>query len=398
MTAGFASTAELHSLPVLLNPYPFYHWVRSLGPVHWSDPLQAWLVTGHDAAGAALRDRALSSRIDIMPPDVIDPETRALCAPLVAMQRRWMQQSDPPEHTRIRAPWARLFGPAAAEGVEAELTDLARDLVARAVQDDTLDIVETFEPFPALVVTHLLGLERDDMARFRPWVDAYVRFRHAPGRETGEQALAAVAAWRAALAEVIDRPSRGAERCPLREIRDLQGEEQMFATVTSLLSGRYEPTIGLIGNGMLALLGHPGQHRADLCSAPRLQDTVDEMLRYDCPFQSAVREVREDTALCGHPLRAGQRVLVLLGAANRDPARFEEPDAFRVDRGGPGHLGFGLGAHFCLGQAVALAMVRAAVGALVELLPGMRLLARRPDWHFEVAGYRALRTLPVALR
>ena len=119
------------------------------------------------------------------------------------------------------------------------------------------------------------------------------------------------------------------------------------------------------------------------------------MLRYDCPFQSAVRVARERTSIGGQSIGEGQRVLILLGAANTDPSRFAQPDAFQINRADNRHLAFGSGIHSCLGLPLANAMARAAIGALVEHLPRMRLVARRPDWQFEVAGFRALRTLRV---
>ncbi len=387
----FGSSAELLSLPVLLDPYPFYRWLRSREPVHWSEGLGTWMITSHREALAVLRDPRASSRIDIVSDQALDERAREELRPLFDLQRQWMQQSDPPEHTRIRNPWVKIFGSAAAERIEAELTEQARALVTRGAREGELDVIEVFTPLPAHALARVLGLSPDDMARFRPWIEDYLAFRHAPSPETGQRALASVEAWKEDVLRLLHRPRPPDD--PLVELCEQQGPDQLFATITSLMSGRYEPTVGLIGNGILALLEHPDQHPACLATGSSIDDVVDEMLRYDCPFQSAVRLAREPMRSGERDIPRGAQILVLLGAANRDPDRFDRPDDFLVGRGDQGYLSFGFGTHYCLGLSIARAMARSAIAALLELLPRLRLGSRYPDWQFDVIGYRALRSL-----
>lgn len=391
MLHQFTSSAELHSLRVLLDPYPFYHWLRAREPVHWSEPLGLWIVTGYREVSEALLEPQLSSRIDIVSPDLLDAESRAECRPLFDLQRRWMQQSDPPEHTAIRGPWTRLFCPATAQDVESETVAFANAAVRTGIRAGGFDVIALFADLPAIVLGRVLGLDRNDLLRFRPWIEDIVAFRHHPSAAAGRRALASLSSWRAAFAETIARSK------PLTALVDDQGEEQLFATVTSLMAGRYEPTIGLIGNGTLALLANPDQQPHRMGAAFDLDAAIREMLRFDCPFQSAVRLAREPVRIGERDIRAGDRILLLLGAANRDPRRFCEPDSFRVDRTDGGHVAFGAGRHACLGFPLAQMIVRAAFHALLERLPSLAIAARRPDWFFDAIGYRALRSLSVVV-
>jgi cytochrome P450 len=391
----FSASAELLSLRVLLDPYPFYHWLRETEPVHWSELLGLWMVTSYPEAVEALRDPRLSSRPDMISTDMLDPGARAELRPLFEMQRRWMQQSDPPAHTSIRAPWNSVFGAAVVERIQPEMDTLARQTAARCVREGELDVIAAFEDFPAAILGSVLGFDTSEINRIKPWIKDYVAFRTRPDLETGRRALQSVLAWREAFGQMLSWQENSAASSLLLQIRGLQSEEQVFATLLSLVSGRYEPTVGLIGNGMLALLQHPDQHPQVLGSKFRVEAAVEEMLRYDCPFQSALRLARADTLIGGRSVKAGQKVLVLLGAANRDPARFAEPDRFLVTRDTRGHLAFGFGVHACLGLHLAREMARCAISAFLDLLPRLQVVSSRPDWQFEVEGFRALRSLLV---
>jgi cytochrome P450 len=393
----FTSSAELLSLPVLLDPYPFYRWLREKESVHWSEPLRTWMVTSHRHAVEALREPRLSSRIDIVSLEGLSRAAQSELKPLVDLQRQWMQQSDPPDHTHIRRPWTTVFAASAAQALEPEILEIARDIVQCGVHAGEFDIVAAFRSFPARVLARALGFDSRAMAMFRAWIDDYAEFRQHPNPNTGRRALDAIVSWRHAFAKILDSAEPRGPLDILLGIREQQGEEQLFATITSLVAGRHEPTVGIIGNGMLALLAHPDQHPGRLLDHFSVDAAVEEMLRYDCPFQSAVRRAKCDIELGGRTIREGDSVLVLLGAANRDPARFERAEVFDVTRADGGHLAFGAGIHSCLGVALARTLVRAAISALVEHLPRMRRMPRRPDWQFDLIGYRALRTLRVAI-
>jgi len=160
---------------------------------------------------------------------------------------------------------------------------------------------------------------------------------------------------------------------------ELLNETELVATCMLLLIAGSETTTNLIGNGMLALLRNPGQLAQLRADKEGIRPAVEELLRYDTPVQASFRVAREATVIAGVPIQAGEMVVMVLGAANRDPAQFPEPNRLDIGRGDRRHLSFAHGPHFCLGAALARLEAQVAITAILERLPGLRLASDQPD-------------------
>ncbi|WP_371619316.1 cytochrome P450 [Streptomyces sp. NBC_00454] len=353
------------------DPYSYYARLRESGPVHQvivsADEFEpSWLVVGHEEARQALNHPALSKDWSSSGnfPDA-----------LVAAVNSNMLESDPPHHTRLRRLVAREFTGRRVEGMRArvqQITDGLLDAMA-ARPERAADLIETLAfPLPMTVICELLGVPDLDRDRFRAWSNAVVAPAAGAPNNTAHQQLGGY------LAELIDAKAKEPGEDLLSALirtRDEGGDSLSYDEVIGmaflLLVAGHETTVNLISNGIRALLAHPAQMaalRADLDGL--LDGAVEEMLRYDGPVQhSTYRYAREALEIGGTAIPQGATVLVSLGGADRDPARFAEPDTFDIRRAPQGHLAFGHGLHFCIGAPLARMEGRIAIRSLMERFP-----------------------------
>jgi cytochrome P450 len=257
-------------------------------------------------------------------------------------------------------------------------------------------------PLPATVIAEMLGVPHADRERFKQWSDDTTALAgNLPGNlpecvlrraVEGMRELRAYFAGIVAQRRVEPRDDLISALVKAQEEGDRLNEAELLANAVLLLNAGHETTTNLIGNGMLALLRHPDQLRR-LREDPTLIPTaVEELLRYDSPVQFTSRVLKADLSLGGKQLRAGQTALLLLGAANRDPAQFPDPDRLDVGRADNKHLAFGLGSHFCLGAPLARLEGRIVFETLLRRLPGLRLAQPAPVYrpNFNLRGLEAL--------
>ncbi|MFB7256685.1 cytochrome P450 family protein [Streptomyces nojiriensis] len=367
------------------DPYPFYAALRTAGPVHRLvlGGERTWLVVGHEEARQALTHPGLSK-------DWLGSELFASTLPVQAVATS-MLDTDPPRHTRLRRLVAREFTARRVESLRPrvqQITDGLLDAMA-ARPDRRADLIASFAvPLPMTVICELLGVPGLDRERFRSWSGEIV----APPDGVGADPRA-VAEMTAYLFELVAAKAADPGEDLLSALirtRDEDGgrlsPDELIGMAFLLLVAGHETTVNLIGNGVRALLAHPGQLAALRADPDGLIDgAVEEMLRYDGPVQHATyRFAATDLELGGVTITAGSSVLVALAAADRDPARFAQPgpDVFDIRRTGPGHLAFGHGIHFCLGAPLARMEGRIALRALLERFPDLAgdPEAGPPDW------------------
>ncbi|WP_327739569.1 cytochrome P450 [Streptomyces nojiriensis] len=367
------------------DPYPFYDALRTAGPVHRLvlGGERTWLVVGHEEARQALTHPRLSK-------DWLGSQLFASTMPVQAVATS-MLDTDPPRHTRLRRLVAREFTARRVESLRPrvrQITDELLDAMA-ARPDRRADLIASFAvPLPMTVICELLGVPGLDRQRFRCWSGEIV----APPDGVGADPRA-VQEMTAYLFELVaakaEDPGEDLLSALIRT-RDEDGgrlsPDELIGMAFLLLVAGHETTVNLIGNGVRALLAHPGQLAALRADPDGLIDgAVEEMLRYDGPVQHATyRFAASDLELGGVTITAGSSVLVALAAADRDPARFAQPgpDVFDIRRTGPGHLAFGHGIHFCLGAPLARMEGRIAIRSLLERFPDLAgdPEAGPPDW------------------
>ncbi|MCY3656611.1 MAG: cytochrome P450 [Chloroflexi bacterium] len=364
------------------NPYPAYAALRAEDPVHFSAAIQAWVLTTHEDCERVLRDQETFSSSS-------DTASGQLATVLQQQRREFplgevptVLNSDPPVHTRLRTLLNRAFTPRAIEGLRPHIEDIAASLLDDAGRaGGRFDAVTGFaQPLPIIVIAELLGVPPEDRDQLKVWSTAIANTTNVLNTED------ALAAAREATVELIAymdeivaqrRAAPGADIMTALVQAEEGGErlshDELLAFSILLLLAGHETTTNLIGNGLLALTEHP-EAAATLRAEPDLlPSAVEEFLRYDSSVQGAVRFARETVEIRGRTIDQGSTLLLLLGAANRDPAQFPEPDALDVARSPNRHLSFGRGVHFCLGAPLARLEGDVAFRALLDRFGELRV-------------------------
>ncbi|WP_336207482.1 cytochrome P450 [Nonomuraea sp. LPB2021202275-12-8] len=302
---------------------------------------------------------------------------------------------DPPDHTRLRGLVSKEFTPSMVKRLRPRIEAITAELIASL--PDEADLLTGFAyPLPVMVISEMLGVPAEDHERFRGWsetlargLDPIVPPELAARTERDRQEFRAY--FRSLIALRRERPGDDLLSA-LAQVEELT-EPELLATCVLLLVAGHETTVNLIANGVLNLV----RHETLASAAERPKEVVEEVLRYDPPVQLTMRVALEDTELAGTPVPAGTHVLALIGAANRDPAAFPDPDRFDVDRAPGRHLAFGLGIHFCLGAPLARLEGEIALRALAEAAPKLELTEPEPPYKRNIV-LRGLACLPVRLR
>jgi cytochrome P450 len=381
---------------VRADPYPTYHALREADPVHRSPFMAMWILTRYEDVALVLRDpRFLADRTQwdgFQELEGVDP-TRSLLS------------LDPPDHTRLRTLVSKAFTPRMVERLRPQARAIVDGALAAAAQRGGMELIEDLAyPLPVAVIAGMLGVPKEDWPRFRAWSQVLVAGLDPLSIQEADRIAQFTVAQNAIYdylgAVVAERRRRPADDLisaliAVEERGDALNERELIVMLVLLLVAGHETTVNLIGNGMHALLRNPDQ-LALLRERPALLDVaVEELLRWDSPVQLTARVVGEDLDLGGRALRRGELVMTLLGAANRDPAQFPDPDRLDLARAPNQHFSFGRGIHFCLGAPLARLEGRVAIGELVRRFPDLRL-AGEPE-RGETITLRGLRRLPLAV-
>jgi cytochrome P450 len=389
---------------VVRDPYPFFARLREEDPVHWNERSRAWLLTRYDDIVAALRDPRLSAdRVSDYFTAGLGPQDRVLMAPAFEVLARWMVFRDPPDHARLRGLVRHAFTARAVRTLRPSIQRIVDELLDGLEEAGRADIVARFaRPLPAIVIADMLGVPSSDQDLFTRWSAelsslVFGALDESDRYHRGHQALLELIDYFESLIERYrGRPDDNLVTALLQaeERGDALRREEVVATCVLLLFAGHETTTDLLGNAVLALLGHPEQRRtleSDPALGPR---AVEEFLRYDGTGKVTIRSVREGLELRGRRLEPGQRVLLALASANRDPGHFADPDRLDVTRRDNRHLGFGSGIHFCLGAPLARLETEIAITSLLRRFPRLELAGDCLEWHPMVLS-RSLKALPV---
>ena len=392
------------------DPYPVYRALRERAPVLRGErgPFRFTIVSRHADVTAVLRDPRMSVDRPFQPKpatDDVDPATLHPLARALRALSRIMLFRDPPDHTRLRGLVGRAFTPRMVEALRPRIQALVDELLARPLRDGGLDVVRDFaEPLPILVIAELLGLPGSDRADLKRWsdelavmLDGSIAMQHI-GRAV-QSAIAVIDYLRAHLEAKRRDPKDDLISALLSaQERDRLTDDEILGTVLIVMGAGHETTTNLVGNGVLALLRHPDQLARLRAEPARIDAAVEEILRFDSPVQATSRVPTEDVEIHGARFAKGAEIGLLIGAANRDPAVFAEPDRFDIARADNRHLSFGLGIHFCLGAGLARLEGQVALGSLASRAPALALgvaedaIAWRPGWLL-----RGATSLPVRL-
>ena len=388
---------------MLADPYAVYHRLRTADPVYQHGPVR--LLTRYADIAAVLRDPRFSSNRNQGSQrraalDRVTEPTRTQMREMMDFTGLWMLMVDPPDHTRLRGLANRAFTARRVDQMRERIQQIVDTLLAPVAGVGAMDVIADLAyPLPVIVIAELLGVPPDDRDRIRRWSDAAAIFIGSNFRNIAEMHQS-VAEFRVYLHDIIAqrRATPGNDLLSAWVVAsddgERLGEEEVLAMCVLLLAAGHETTTNLIGNGVLALLRHPDQ-LARLCADPTLIGAaVEEVLRYDSPVQGTARIATTESVLGETAVQAGDTLVLLLGAANRDPAQFAAPDRLDIGRRENKHLSFAHGPHFCLGAALARLEGQIVLGTLLRRCQNLHLAAEPVAWR-ENMLLRGLHTLPV---
>jgi len=383
----------------LANPYPLYRRLREEDPVHWDPYLHAWVLTRYDDVLYAVQ-RFSSERSPT--PEQLTAYGLEELNPVAQVLTRQMIFRDPPAHTRIRALAAAVFTPARVAALRAHIQKITDTLIDTVAPGGRMDVVaDLAELLPAIVTAELMGVpakDRDWLKRLSiQFSELLGNFQHDPDRvhvmiEVTEELTAY---FRDRLGEHETEPRSVIDSFRTAEVDgDRLSEEEIVANCIITLVGGLETTTSLIGNAVLTLLQHPDDFKELREDPSLLNGAIEETLRFESPVQHTVRLAPGDVELSSKRIRKRDAVITVLGAANRDPARFPNPDAFDLRRGDDRHLAFAWGPHYCFGAALARAEAQVSLSTVLRRLKNLALEPGPLRWRRNMT-FRGLEKLSV---
>jgi pimeloyl-[acyl-carrier protein] synthase len=395
------SLYQLLDPEVLADPYPLYHRLRNEDPVHWDPFLHAWVVTRYEEVVRVLQEFSADRTFT---PQQLGEMGLSQLGPIAEVMVKQMLFMDPPAHTRLRGLCSQAFTPRRVEMLRSRIQGIAERLLDSMLPAGRMDVVRDFAaPLPATVTAELLGVPPSDHVQLKLWSADFAEmlgnFQHNPDRT--QRVLRSVQEmtdyFRAAVAEARKRPGEGlVHHLLLAEVDGNRlSEEEVIANLIVTMVGGQETTTNLIGNGLLTLLRNPEvlkRLRSDLSLVP---SAVEELLRYESPSQHTARIAPADVELGGKSIKRKDAVIAVMGAANRDPQRFPDPDRLDITRKDNRHVAFGAGAHFCFGAPLARMEAQIAFSALLQRLPQLKLEPGSVTWRNNL-GLRGLTALWVS--
>ncbi|MBS2040226.1 cytochrome P450 [bacterium] len=397
------------SSQLLTNPYPAYHVIRKLDPVHWSDSWQSWFVSRYEDVASLIKDQRLSvSQVGKFSSRLAGEEPLEEAREQLKVVEGWLSSfllfTDPPAHTRLRGLISKAFTPRSVELQGPVVQERVDRLLAPFQSGQVVDLMEHLAiPLPVMTIADFLGSRPQDFRELAGWSHDLASFlgndELTPASVARSlQSLQGMASYFQVLME-----ERRLEPQDDLMSRLLQAqhegstlkESEILSMCILLFGAGHDTTTNLIANGLLALLQHPSEAARLVREPELLERVVEEVLRYDSPSLIAVRSVVEEVEIGGKTLLPGDSVNLCLGAANRDPAQFPEPDRFNILREHSHHIPFGKGIHFCVGSFLARLEARTVFASLLRRWPNSRLA--RPVERIPTLAFRRLKHLHVEL-
>jgi len=385
---------------VLANPYPLYHQLRAEDPVHWDPFLHAWVVTRYVDVITVFQHFSANRTPT---PEQLTALGLSSLTPLAQVMVRQMLFLDPPAHGRVRGLASKAFTPRRVEVLRSHIQDITNSLLDAVQDKGSMDVIADLAyPLPAIVTAEMLGVSTSDWRQLTVWSADFAQvlgnFQHNPERapQVIRSLQAMIAYFRAAIEDHREHPRDDLINALLTaEVDgDCLTEDEVIANTIVTMVGGQETTTNLIGNGILSLLRHTDQLEKLKSNLSLVPSAVEELLRYESPSQQTARLAPEDVELGGKHIRKRQAVIAVMGAANRDPERFPDPDRLDICRQDNRHVAFAWASHFCFGAPLARIEGQIAFETVLRRLPNLKLNTDKVSWR-ENLGLRGLIRLPV---
>ena len=392
------------------SPYSAYHVIRKLDPVHWSPSWQSWFVTRHEDVSNLMKDPALSvARVSGFSSRLIaSPQEIAQARPLLERIESWLSRfllfTDLPAHSRLRALIIKAFTPRSIELMKDRVEARVESLMSGWSEGQELDLLAALAvPLPVMTIADFLGSRPDDYLGLAGWSHTLASFLGTDSLTPHLVAdtLASFEGMESYFQDLLGQRRLQPQEDLLSRLLAVQHEgtqlrdDEILAMGILLFAAGHDTTTNLIGNGLLAVLQHPAERRLMQSSQEALDRGLEEILRYDSPSLIATRWVARPFELAGKQFQEGDGINLCMGAANRDPAVFVQPDRFWIDRPVCSHIAFGKGMHFCVGSYLARLEARSVLSQFLTRWPNSQLLGA-PE-RIPTLAFRRLRHLKVRL-
>lgn len=366
------------------NPYPIYQQMLAEAPVHFNETTGGWYVCRYDDVDSGLRNTAISANrltpIYQRLPEPVKEQFKILFTSLGL----WTLLLDPPEHTKIRKLVSAPFVPRLVHTMRPKLQLLIDKMIDESIADHPgeFNVLEDIAyDLPATIISEMLGASYEDSGKIKEWSSEITNLLGAKQMtpEVLVKTQNAIASLNAYFADIIAQRREDPQDDLITALIEAEvdgeklTEDQLQATTSMLIFAGHETTTNLIANAMIIAAQNPDLVEQILEDNDLIEPFIEEVLRYEAPVQRITRATAEDVSFGDVTIPAGQRVYFMLGAANRDPEHYENPDVFDINRSNKKHLSFGYGLHFCVGTTLGRAEAQAVVLSLLKRLPDLRL-------------------------
>ncbi len=387
------------------NPYPTYHRLRSEEPVHQLFVGGDWVLTRYGDVKAVLRSGLVrshdQSELIQQKNQYLQDKGKNLNA-LVHISNKFLFYINPPDHTRLRGLVVKAFSPTVVERMRPRIQEIVNDLLDQVRNKGTMDVIaDLASPLPVTVIGKMLGIPNEAQNQLHQWSNVLSRILDSlVSVEEYEILNKAIEEFQEYLRDLVAKREKDPQEdlisalIAAREENERLSQDELLATCILLFMTGEETTVNTIGNGILALLQHPEQMKTLIREPTIIQIAVEELLRYDSPVQMTKRIVIDNLEIGNQTIQAGEKIILCLGSANRDPAQFANPDQLNFNRCENNHLAFGDNIHYCLGASLARTQAQIAINTLVQQLPDLKLASDKLEWRKNMV-LRGLKTLPV---
>jgi pimeloyl-[acyl-carrier protein] synthase len=386
------------------NPYPFYEQIRKEGNIVWSSAVEKrWVAVGYNVNVMCLTD----NRFSVEPsPEYMEQvgqmQHSSHHADLITGLTKFMLAQDPPQHTRVRKLVNKAFTRAEVSDMSALIQKIIDQLIDGVISSGKMDLIADFAfPLPLTIICGVLGFPQSDHEILKHWTEAIIPTIEPVASEEilhdgGTAATEMFNYFREQIQYRRQKPQQDllSALVQAEEGGDTLSLDELLANLLLLVIAGHETTVNLIGNGMLSLIEHPQQMDKLRKNPDLIPSAIEEFLRYQSPLQMTDRYVKDNMEIEGQQLKKGDRVSLILGAANRDPQQFEDPNTFNIERQPNKHLAFGQGIHFCVGAPLARFEGKLAFEQLLSKLANIILDADNVQYK-PVVGFRGLSSLPI---
>ena len=398
-----AVSDDLMTAEVIHDPHSYYHLLREADPIHWNDRWGGWVVTRYEDVIKILRNAEAFSadRMGFLDRELTDEEREPI-EPIFEVLSRWMVFADPPLHTQLRALVNRQFTRKAVEGYRSTVRAIVDEVLDDVEAKGEMEVVRDFAyQIPMTVILDLMGVPDLDRVKIKQWSEElglffFIRADEPRRRHFATSGVSALAGY---LTRVVEEKAKNPDDKLISLLLNAETagdltREDVVANCVLLAFGGHETTMNLIANGTLALIRHPDEWKKLKTDPSLVKSAIEELLRYDGSVKSTVRWARRDYQIGGEVIKAGQRVLIGLSAANRDPSKFSHPDEVDIQRDPNLHVAFGQGIHVCVGQPLARLEAQETFAALTERFEVPTIVSEEYEYWPTVIG-RSLKSLQV---